>query len=471
MDADPPAQGSNLHAETQFAKAVCASVLANAIRERDSDITADEVRRAIATEVLHFGDNWFAHLWQDGIYKAVADRAPDILRRRRVLVAIARAIERGQPLTLESIIANKHSTDLQDMEVLPVLNDFCRRDILRCRDRQYGFALPIFRSWLAEVGVSLLAGDTLGEELATGVRAAEKAASIKPEEVVALARRWPTYQGREICTDDIRAWYEQVDEHRQQRLLFKILQNVKIFSEAQIRESLRTVHSSFVRPLLPDFVIRRRSDRRTDVALTYVDGEGKSGQYYASRYVEENSLHRKSLISPVEFSKSLEVYAANNGKLAVITILDDIIATGHSLAQNVTKFVNENESVLRKLNLPIILVALAATAEGEVHVRTEIGKIDWLDFDLRVCDPLVEREFAFSRNGIWTDVDELERAKALCIDLGASIYRNDPLGYGGQGLLIVFPDTCPNNSLPILHSSAHPASTRRWTPLFPRLVN
>lgn len=456
-----------------FAKAVCTSVFTNAVRARDSDITADEVRSAIAAEVSTFGENWFMHLWQDGIYKAREDRAPDILRRRRVLVAMARAIQRDQPLTSENIIANKQSSELPNTEVLPVLHDFVRRDILRERDGQYGFAVPIFRLWLGEVGISCLAGDALAEELASGVRAAEKEASVKPEEIVALARRWPTYQGKEIGTDEIRAWLEQVEENRQQRLLFKVLQNIKFLGETQIRQNLQTVHSSFIRPLLPPFVTRsrRRSDRRMDLVVTYVDGEGKSGQYYASRYAEENGLAPKSVISPVQFSKTLQAYVAKNGNLAAITIIDDIIATGQSLTKNIASFVEENSSVLRELNVPIIVVALAATIDGEAYVRTEIRKIEWLDFDLRVCDPLSEREFAFSRNGIWADVDELERARALCTNLGAWIYRDNPLGYGGQGLLVVFPDTCPNNSLPILHSSAHPASMKKWTPLFPRLVN
>lgn len=452
-----------------FAKAVCASVFMNAVRARDSDITADEVRSAIATEVSTFGENWFMHLWQDGIYKAREDRAPDMLRRRRVLVAMARAIRRDQPLTWDNIIANKQSSDLPNTEVLPVLHDFVRRDILRERHGQYGFAVPIFRLWLGETGISCLAGDALAEELASGVRAAEKEASVKSEEVSALARRWSTYQGREIGTDDIRAWYEQVDEHRHQRLLFKILQNLRFFSEAQIRQNLQTVHYSFILPLLGPFVIRRRSDRRMDVVVTYVDGEGKSGQYYASRYAEENSLDRRCVISPVAFSKTLQAYVTKNGNPTVVTIIDDIIATGQSLVKNLASFVDENGPILRKLNVPLIIIALAATADGEAYVRTEIRKIDWLDFDLRVCDPLSERDFAFSKNGIWRDTDELERAKALCTNLGASVYRDNPLGYGGQGLLVA--DTCPNNSLPILHSCAHPASMKNWTPLFPRLVN
>ena len=51
------------------------------------------------------------------------------------------------------------------------------------------------------------------------------------------------------------------------------------------------------------------------------------------------------------------------------------------------------------------------------------------------------------------------------------IYQHHPLGYGGLGLLVVFPTTVPNNSLPILHSHSRTSSQHRWEPLFPRFTN
>jgi hypothetical protein len=43
--------------------------------------------------------------------------------------------------------------------------------------------------------------------------------------------------------------------------------------------------------------------------------------------------------------------------------------------------------------------------------------------------------------------------------------------FGGLGLLLVFPTTVPNNSLPILHSYAGSGSRLGWKPLFRRVVN
>ncbi|CZT26404.1 hypothetical protein PCPL58_p5051 (plasmid) [Pseudomonas cerasi] len=42
--------------------------------------------------------------------------------------------------------------------------------------------------------------------------------------------------------------------------------------------------------------------------------------------------------------------------------------------------------------------------------------------------------------------------------------RSLHLGFKNQGLLLVLPETCPNNSLPILYK----AKVGVWTPLFPR---
>src|SRR6266550_3198791 len=67
-----------------FAKVVCAHVYTKAVQERDSDITAEEVRSAITSGVSELGANSFAHLWEDGIFRVDEERDPDILRRSRV---------------------------------------------------------------------------------------------------------------------------------------------------------------------------------------------------------------------------------------------------------------------------------------------------------------------------------------------------------------------------------------------------
>lgn len=454
-----------------FAKIVCAAVFEDCVRGRDSDVTAQEVRSAIAAQVPTFDTNAFAHLWQDGIHKPVNQREPDILRRCRTLVLVARAARRHLPITIENLLAQKHGLMLPDSEIVPVLHNFVGRSVLRESQGAYSFVLPIFRAWLVEVGGSRLIADALGEELAHHVKEAEDEAFVQSHEVTDLVRNWPTYQGREISADEVRGWFEQVEGHREQRLLFKLLQNMRFYGDAEIREALKTLHG-FIRPLLPEFIIRKRTDRRTDVLVTYADGQGKSGQYYAGRYSETNGLSAKSMIAPYHFSDQVREKLKEGLRPAALLFLDDLVATGGSLSKNLSRFVAENEALLRELDIPVTAMTLAVTPEGEEKVRQTMAAFDWLKFDLRYIEIVAVREQAFpDGNGLWANQSEKEQAKALCRDIGANIYPHNPLGFGDQGLLVSFPVNCPNNTLPILHSPSRPEATRSWRPLFPRAVH
>jgi len=452
-----------------FTKIICASVFSNAIRERDGDITAIEVDRAISHEIDTFDTNSFIHLWQDGALAVGEEKEAEILRRCRVLVAIGRTVRRDEALTLANIVKNKHTVKVQDFEIQPVLGDFCRRDILAEKGKNLEFVLPLFKKWLAESGLNRLVIDTLGDDIAKEAHAAEDAAYVTGGEILSLVGKWPTYQGRSIGSTEVQAWLSQAGTHRKQRLLFKLLKHVRFFSEVDIREKLKSAHE-FVRPHLPVFVQRSRSERRTDIVVTYIDGEGKSGQYYASRYAEENGIATRAMLSPAKFSEALVQYE-NKGETSVraVVIIDDIICSGDSLSRNFERFFEENRNVLKRDTINVVIIALSALPAGEANVRRRLGVFDQKRIDLRVCEPLDRTHVAFGGdNVIFSDDEEFERAKSLCRDLGALIYRENPLGYGNQGLLVVFPQTVPNNSLPILHSNSKKPG---WVPLFPRLVN
>jgi hypothetical protein len=113
---------------------------------------------------------------------------------------------------------------------------------------------------------------------------------------------------------------------------------------------------------------------------------------------------------------------------------------------------------------------MMATAEGEKKVNSYVSARKMLPWRLYVCEPIADENYAFRTDtlGFWQSEDERNRAKALCVRLGTGLYK-DPLGYAGQGLLLVFPETCPNNSLPILYKNRTNAPS--WRPLFPRPVS
>ena len=366
-----------------FAKILCASVFAQAIKERDAHITFEEVQAAFNRKALVSNSPSFQHLWQDGIHKPILEREPDVLRRTRVLMCVARTLRRDQEVTVHNVFGNRGTSAVTEAEIGAVLHEFTRRNVMKDDAGVFSLRLPLFQEWLKEIGIARLAHDAVTEELAKGVQAEEDLAYVRPTEVSELTSRWPTYQGRQIGSDDLRAWLEQVDTYRQQRLLFKIASKLTFYSESRIRELLR-IASDIIKTLLPMPIIRHRGNRRDDLVLLYVDGEGKSGSFYASRFADENSIYPRSITSTQGFTKlmaaRLEQKIATNG----VVVIDDIVASGMSLSVNLKAFIDENGSALRQLDVPFIVFVITSTASGDEVVRSTLDCYGWLKWDLRV---------------------------------------------------------------------------------------
>jgi hypothetical protein len=450
-----------------YTKLLCARIFQNAVSDRDTEITVDEVQRAVTGVVDTLDTNAFAHFWKDGIPQSREEAEVIALKRCRVLVAMARTRRQGRPLSAECIAENKGSALLATSEIVPVLNDFCRREILR-EKVEYEFVVPLFEQWLVQTGINKLVADTLGDEIAGSIQREEDKAYVTSPEIALLVERWPLYRGRRISTEDVRAWLDQRKSFREQRLLFKLIKNIRFISEDEIREKLRTAHS-IVKRHTTAFTPESRAQRRYDIMVTYVDGPAKSGSRYADRYAEENLISTQCVVAPETFAQRVPEHEERRGiTVNGVVIVDDFAATGRSLASNLENFVNENSSFLRDRNITVVIIALLATREADEYMRTAIRRLPYKNVDFRVCEVLQDRAYAFREgNGIWASADEATLAKALVVEIGRQIYKNEPLGYGDLGLLVAFNDTVPNNSLPILHAAA----TNVWRPLIARPKN
>ena len=238
-------------------------------------------------------------------------------------------------------------------------------------------------------------------------------------------------------------------------------------AEKDIREKLNLAHRT-VRMLTSPHIPPSRAQRRYDLVVTYVDGEGKSGQYYASKYAEENLISTQCVIGQADFARRAQELERERGPLTGIVIVDDVVATGESLRDNLRSFLAANPMISDR-SIPVVVVVLFATATGEQLLREAIVCEMGTNVDLRVCEHIDAGLQAFGECEAWASESEAERAYSLVRTLGARVYKRRPLGYGDLGLLVVFPQTVPNNSLPILHS--HAKGSERWDPLFPRPVN
>ncbi len=453
-----------------FSKIICSKVYARALRERDVDVTRNEVCEAVSAEISRLDDNLFAHLWQDGIFAPVNEREPIVLKRKRVLSAIARCIRAGLPVNVENIYSQRSPSELTEAELMSVLADFVSREVLVEKDGHYSTVLPVFKLWLIDIGLTRLASDALSQNLASDAQRAEDEACVLSQELVALTKDWPTYRGRHVGAEEVRAWLDQRPGSHDQRALFNILKATRFLSEADVLERIRSARLT-VLGMVDAAVRKKKTQRRNDIVITYVDGEGKSGQKYASLYAEENIVATTAILPPSTFNEAYQKHVKKHGVPKVIVMIDDMVGTGKSLAANMKQFHDDNLDILTA-DRPIVLAfALLATEEGHQYMLKKLSDLSYDQIDFRAGEILDKRASLFSEyNDIFSTTQEWERAKALAENIGASIYKKAPLGFGDQGLSVVFPTTVPNNSLPLLHSRGKGAAPQ-WFPLFERLVN
>jgi hypothetical protein len=449
-----------------YTKLLCREAYRAAVATRDTEITPTEVNTAVASASGGLDLHNFSHFWTDGI---LAD--PDVslsvqLDRRRLLVAAARACRDGQPIRHDFIVQQKDLL-LDAEKVQPLLDEFVKREILREDHGTYSFRLPLFESWLVNACATKLIPEQSAQEQAVLARRFEDEAFVTASEITRLANSWPAYRGQPIGPERVRAWLCQVQSNLDQRILFKLLERVRFVAEKDIREKLNLAHRT-VRMLTSPHIPPSRAQRRYDLVVTYVDGEGKSGQYYASKYAEENLISTQCVIGQADFARRAQELERERGPLTGIVIVDDVVATGESLRDNLRSFLAANPMISDR-SIPVVVVVLFATATGEQLLREAIVCEMGTNVDLRVCEHIDAGLQAFGECEAWASESEAERAYSLVRTLGARVYKRRPLGYGDLGLLVVFPQTVPNNSLPILHS--HAKGSERWDPLFPRPVN
>ena len=446
-----------------FTKMVCGSVYELAVETKDAEVTELEIQRAAGRVVTSLDTNAFAHYWRDGVQGDAEAVEIASLNRCRVLVAWARTARAQTTQTVSLIARNLHAADLGPTEVGPILEDFARRDIFREQNGKYSPVVTLFATWLTEGGFNRVISDKLGDELAEGRRKREDAAYVRVEEIQEVIARWDSYLGQRIGKEDVRAWLNQVETHTEQRLLFKLVQNVRFIQDTEANEMLKKAHG-WLRTKLPVHVRKSRAARRGDVLVTYVDGPGKSGAYYASLYARVNDIRGENVVAPDGVcERSLGMLSG--GEMGVV-IVDDIIGTGGGLVENIGRVVDALGSTDIGMGIPLSVVVLCGTREGEQRVRDYLEKL-MKNADLEVCETLGEQHVAFGGTvGFWETEAERDLAKALVSKLGARIDKNRPLGYGEQALLVTFSRNCPNNTVPILHGTRRGLNS--WRPLFRR---
>ena len=345
----------------------------------------------------------------------------------------------------------------------PLLDDFCRRNVLRQEEDAYYPTVGLFADWLREGGFSRLVSDQLGDELAAVKQRREDEAYVHAHEIGELVDGWDLYQGRQITSEDVRTWIEQVESNVERRILFKILENVRFFREPEVREKLEQAHKR-IRSKLPPFVKKSRAQRRDDIFVTYGDGPGKSGAHYASIYAAVNEIAPTNIVVPGEVVSTVD--SVRSGGQVGVVLVDDMLGTGNNMVERLSDLTAAFREAGIGTEVPLSVVVLCGTPKGETAVRAFLER-EMENADLEVCETIDEGSCAFPNGlGFWESEEEKSMAKTLARDLGARVQKRTPLGYQEQGMLLTFSRNCPNNTLPILHGNGR--GEKSWRAIFPR---
>lgn len=440
-----------------FTNLICQEIYQACTSNKDAFVTKSEITEAVSRKITTIEDNAFQHFWEDGIDRG--DYVEEVsIRRRRILLALATVLQRGLPPTQETICRERLIDPIGPDATNAELKRFVERGVLNCDNDAYSCRVRLFQAWLRDCGHQKILINFTDRDERLRLEQVERESYVTSTELGHLAKAWGTYKGRPITEDSIRAWLDQFQDNRQKRLMYQLLRGIRFYSQARIREKLREAMGIVRR----NTVERRQEGKRTrrDILITSFGGPGKSGTKFARLFAYENKISTDNVI---DIPKLIHLLESGVSDLQCVVIVDDFIGSGESAASELRRMFDDAVSIPMFRKVKWIYITVCGFEKGIAKVEKEIAGRE-LSIEVHVCDPLTEKDRAFSEEStLFVNADERSRAYDLAYRIGKDLEPDAPLGYNGSQALVVFDDSCPNNTLPILREKG-----KDWTPLFPR---
>jgi len=402
--------------------------------------------------------NSFIHFWKDGIFEVGDIAEQTSMNRRKILLALAETYRIYSEVKKDYIIEQGIKYGLTQDILEKELRDFERRQVLINSNDIYSCKVPLFGKWLRDKGINEIITTFTDPDAILKRKKNEEEAYVKPEEILKLVSGWQPYRGQRITEDRVRAWLNQFGENSKQRLMFKILQKINFYQEDAIRYTMpscqKIVNSVLVRKIIGG------QRKRQDILVSYLDAPGKSGCQYARIFAVENEIYYRNVIERGQICEEVRAKEEIKG----IVFVDDFLGTGNSACEYFEQLAQECSFLFKEKELKIFFFVISGFMEAKEKVEEKLIEIG-LDAKVHICYLLNESSKVFSeKSAIFRDAKERGEARNIAYEHGAKLVKNNPLGYGNCEAAVIFPDTCPNNSLPILWSESN-----NWIPLFKRI--
>ncbi|MCP3940928.1 MAG: ATP-binding protein [Desulfobacteraceae bacterium] len=449
-----------------FTKKICIELFQLMVSKRDNHVTEIEAKLAvdIAGHQKNIGATDFSHFWKDGIKEKEKNEEEISVNRRKVLLSIGQLLANNHKTTKQQIIDKSMTNGLSEFQAKKTLEEFVQRKIIEIDQDCYKLIVKFFEDWLINNGLYQII-TTFQEEQSIILRQRhEEELRIKHGELNALTQGWKSYKGKEITTDCVREWLEQFEDAENQRYAFKLLENIKFYTNNEIREKTEELFIEVkkeIRKYNEQYLNRKISERKiSGIIVSYLDSNPvKSGSEYAKIFVEKNNIYKGHSTVPEKIFNKINEFDT----IAAIVFIDDFIGTGNSVIENLKPILSQNEELFIEKNIIIIIGAITGFLKAK-HKIEEFTKKYKVTISLKILVPLDNKDKCFDHHSsIYPQTIEREKAFSVFNKIGQKLEPKHPLGYGNCQATVVFPNTCPNNTLPILWKE-----TRDWKPIFKR---
>jgi len=461
----------------------CFQLFERCVQEHRTFIDANDTFAVRQQLLRSLGPTNFAHLWEDNPVLDLDEKRKESAENCIALSCISALGGRFE--AFEELLEAQEALPMavEDRATATELRRACarllKRDVLVQRKEGDGQAisLQLFREWLGENARSKLLPHWCSYKESERKAQTDEPASpisfdvpdnafpISEDDMLAVAQRL-IYCGKQKDVAEIKSWLRQFDDDSRIETAFLLLQRVA--ERGFINEGMRGLGMNKIEEMIH---AKRRSvgsgswnivkNRRDNLAIGYVDAEHKSGATMARE--AKNMLRAGKCASATDLDGWMRSHADAD---ALVTILDDFSGTGNTLVKGMQKFRSKISADLWEQYVKegrLALFVMFAFPEALEAIRKEFPGIQVLaatvlSDELRACD---------DEAGIFESEGERNFARDVLQQIGRELSPSFPLGHGDMGVLVVFHNTTPNNTLPIFWSGGS-VQERPWRPLFPR---
>lgn len=445
-----------------YTKFICQEIYNQICSEKLSYIHDEETERAVNFTLSMLDLQNINHIWKDGIQpsqKYVSQRDVIESQRRKFLLDFAYTKRENNHVTEELLLKAPYS---KKYDFDKMLKDFLSRGFVIRQEKEVRIKPYLIENYLVNKGFNKLSSELLNDDNITFLEDLETSLFVTDEEIFELEKKWGLYRGERITGQKIRAWLNQFENNSERRLAFKLLLHFRFYDENKIREMLKNLHDLVSRNIVTSI----KWNKNRTLLLSAFGNINKSGSSLLRMYQSENSILSENIKSTSELFLTLK----NKHEIRAICFIDDIIASGKTVIDNIKAVLNEEFiALLQERSIRIFIAAICGFEEGIQNIEKSLETYDKFNLireniEIKVFDLIRENEKAFhSEAGVFDSSNEISEAKSVMQKYGVKLVANNPLGKNNNQLLVAFSDNCPNNSLPIFWQE-----TKNWIPLFKR---